>query len=217
MKEEQPTHRPAQNKTAHSLLLDDLYDIVQELLIRNALPDEGDRSFWLVCLSEHQQLLLVERLNSRNLEDVYANEVFQIALHKRAVSVLLCQVNSTPDLEFSSEEYQIVRQLLRIGHLIKLPILDFLVVNSKGYNSLRQAGELDGFAVEKQPPLTIEQAETITREVVEEAQKALESSYYNEREEIALNLYDEGIGLGHIMHVTGLSEVSLMTLIEERQ
>jgi hypothetical protein len=76
---------------------------------------------------------------------------------------------------------------------------------------------LDGFAVEKQPPLTIEQAETITREVVEEAQKALESSYYNEREEIALNLYDEGIGLGHIMHVTGLSEVSLMTLIEERQ
>ncbi len=212
MKENEPTE-----EIDNSLLLSDLYEIVQELLLQGVEPDEDSSCFWIICLSKYHQLLLVEQLPNDNLATIHATEVFQIALQKRATTLLLCQRPSEAAFELAPDDYYFIRQLLKVGYLIRLPILDYLVLKTDGYYSLMQAGklqELRGMAEDEAPPLTIQKAEALAQEAVEEAKQALEASYYKDKEEIALHLYEEGLALTQIISITGLSEEVVVALIE---
>ncbi|MFK7797513.1 MAG: JAB domain-containing protein [Aureispira sp.] len=210
MKSEQP-----KKNQDNSLLLKDLYDIVQEILLKGDIPAEGESYFWAIGLSEHQQLILMEFLNAKHLENLSATEVFQVALQKRASSVLLCQRSYDQNLTFGEQELIYIRQLLQVGYLIQLPLLDHLLLKEEGYYSLMQSGALgEEYSLEDKPTLTIQNAEMLAYQSVKDAQHALEASYHEDREEIALHLYHEGLSLEQIIAITGLSEETLLLLLD---
>ena len=206
--------RPGENQN-NSLLLKDLYNIVQEILLKGDRPAQGESYFWAIGLSEHQQLILMEFLNAKHLENLSATEVFQVALQKRASSVLLCQRAYNHNLKFGEQELIYIRQLMEVGCLIQLPLLDHLLLKDEGYYSLMQSGALgEEYSLEEKPTLTIQEAEMLAYESVKEAQQALEASYYEDREDIALHLYDEGLSIEQIIAITGLSEQTLLVLLD---
>lgn len=199
----------------NSLLLNDLYNIVQEILLKGDIPPKGESYFWAIGLSEHQQLILMEFLNAKHLENLSATEVFQVALQKRASSVLLCQRSYDQNLKFGEQELIYIRQLLQVGCLIQLPLLDHLLLKEEGYYSLMQSGALgEEYSLEDKPTLTIQNAEMLAYQSVKDAQQALEASYHEDREEIALHLYHEGLSLEQIIAITGLSEETLLLLLD---
>ncbi|MGH1338153.1 MAG: JAB domain-containing protein [Aureispira sp.] len=205
---------PIGNKD-NSLLINDLYEIVQELLLQGEAPREGESCLWVIGLSQHHQLLLMELLSATEIAELQTTEVFQAALHKHANFVLICQRAYDKEWLFGEEDLLAIRQLLQVGYLIKLPILDYLLLGDQGYYSLAQSGALEEWqSIENAVPLTIQKAEELAQEAVEQAKHTLESSYYQDKEEIALHLYEEGLDLDQIIAITGLPEAALLILLE---
>jgi hypothetical protein len=195
--------------------LNDLYVIVQEMLLKGDAPSEGESYFWAIGLSEHQQLILMEFLNAKSLENLSATEVFQVALQKRASFVLLCQRAHNQNLKFGEQELIYIRQLLQVGYHIQLPLLDHLLLKEEGYYSLMQSGVLgEELSLNQKPTHTIQDAEILAYQAVKDAQQALEASYYEDKETIALHLYHEGLSLEQIIAITGLSEETLLVLLD---
>lgn len=208
MKRKQPIKR-----ANNSLLLEDLYAIVQELLLKGDAPESNKSCLWVIGLTEHHQLLVMELLNAKSLLELQANEVFQVPLQKHASFVLLCERPQQQDWKLEEHTFIIIRQLQQVGYLIDLPILDFLLIKEQGYLSLLQTGQLEQPPTNK-TPLTVEEAELLAQEAVEQAKHALENSYYQDKEEIALHLYQEGLAIEQIIAITGLSEEALVLLLD---
>lgn len=208
MKRKQPI-----KKHTNSLLLKDLYAIVQELLLKGETPPFNKSCLWVIGLSKHHQLLVIELLNTKSLEELQANEVFQVPLQKHASFILLCERPHQQDWQLGEERLIIIQQLQQVGYLIDLPILDYLLIKEQECISLSQTGQLQHPPTER-TPLTVEEAEILAQEAVEQAQKALEDTYYQDKEEIALHLYQEGLAIAQIVAITGLSEEILVVLLD---
>lgn len=211
MKEERPLE-----ETANKVLLSDLYSIVQELLLRGKMPEVGRSVFWVIGLNDKHQLLLMELLSNHTLENILPPELFQTALEKQASTIILCQCPQDQTWELEEKDYYTLLQLLQVGHLISLPLLDYLLLKKEGYYSLLESGDIEQLKPieEEREELTEEGAEALAQEAVEQANRALEASYHEDKKEIALHLYEEGVTLAQIMELTGLSEESLLGILD---
>lgn len=197
------------------LLLMDLYVIIQKMILKGKLPKVGESCFWVIGLGQQQELLLMEQLSASGLEELQAIDVFQVALQKQVNTVLLCQYCYDRAWMPKEKDYCVIWQLLEVGHLINLPLLDYLILRGEDYYSLVQSGDFKQvWPSKEQLPLSVEEAEFLAQEAVEQAKYTLEAIYYQDKEDIALYLYKDGVALERIMEITGLSEATLLLLLD---
>lgn len=124
---------------------DDLYSIMQKILLRENKIDQNRQHFWVVGLENNQRILFVEliSLGSVNKSLVEPMEVFSLALQKRAVKIILCHNHPTGELKPSEEDKDITDRLIQVGIIVDTPVLDHMIISEKSYLSFEDIGLMD--------------------------------------------------------------------------
>lgn len=179
---------------------DDIYGIMQKVLLREQKIDQNREHFWVIGLENNNRILFIElvSLGTVNQALVKPMEVFSLALQKRAVKIIICHNHPSGELKPSDADKDITDKLIQVGIIVNTPVLDHLIISTKSYLSFADIGlfqELE-LSTKYVPPYKL--AEKIRKEATEIAKR-------QERTEIAKELKRDGLSVEAIARYTGLS------------
>ena len=179
---------------------DDIYGIMQKVLLREQKIDQNREHFWVIGLENNNRILFIElvSLGTVNQALVKPMEVFSLALQKRAVKIILCHNHPSGELKPSDADKDITDKLIQVGIIVNTPVLDHLIISTKSYLSFGDIGlfqELE-LSTKYVPPYKL--AEKIRKE-------ALAIGAKNNSIEIAKALKRSGMDIEAIAKFTKLT------------
>lgn len=188
------------NERIKILNSDDIYGIMQRILLREDKIDQNREHFWVIGLENNNRILFIEliSLGTVNKAIVEPMEVFSFALQKRAVKIMLCHNHPSGELIPSSEDKDITDRLIQVGIIVNCHVIDHLIITPTTYLSFENTGLIVELKLSTKyvPPYVLEQRI---------ADEASEIAKMREKESIAKNMMDKGLGDEVIAEVTGLS------------
>lgn len=97
----------------------------------------------LLLLLDNRQQLIHEEILSRgtvNTSLLSPREVFVAALKYGAVNILLLHNHPSGDATPSRQDIEITKQLVSLGKMLQLPLLDHIVIGDNCFTSFRRSG-----------------------------------------------------------------------------
>lgn len=178
---------------------DDLYKVMQQVLLRENKIDRNKEHFWIVCLATNNQILLIEliSLGTVNQTLVEPMEVFSFALQKRAVKIIMVHNHPSGELSPSQTDIELTDKMLAIGKFINVPVTDHLIITEKSYYSFADSGMLAKIARDTEYDLTFTQIELL--------KKQLDKAELRKAKEMAKKMLDKKYAIEEIAEITGLS------------
>lgn len=124
---------------------DDLFGVMQKILLREEKIDQNREHFWVVGLETNCRILFIELVSLGTVNRTYAEpmEVFSLALQKRAVRIIIVHNHPSGDLKPSEEDIDVTDRLFQVGRIVNTPVEDHLIISLKSYLSFKQIGLLD--------------------------------------------------------------------------
>lgn len=178
---------------------DDLYSVMQQVLLRENKIDRNKEHFWIVCLSTSNQILMIElvSLGSVNATIVDPMEVFSFALQKRAVKLILVHNHPSGELTPSAADKEMTDRMLAIGKFIQVPVIDHLIISEASYYSFVDSGLLDEIERTSTYDLSFSQISSLKEELKTIANKRAE--------ETARRMLEKNYPVEEIAALTGLT------------
>ncbi|WP_445711426.1 JAB domain-containing protein [Flavobacterium sp.] len=179
---------------------DDIYGIMQQILLRENKIDQDKEHFWVVGLANNNRVLFIElvSLGTVNQTLVEPMEVYSLALQKRAVKIILCHNHPSGELKPSEADKDVTDRLIQVGIIVDVLVIDHLIISTKSYLSFKDIGLLD--ELEKS-------TKYVPKYVLEERMKkeAMAIAEQKRTIEIAKQFKRKGIANETIAEATGLS------------
>lgn len=182
---------------------DDLYGIMQRILLREEKIDQDREHFWVVGLATNNRILFIELISLGSVNATMAEpmDVFSFALQKRAVSIILVHNHPSREVQPSEADKDLTDNLIQVGKIVKTEVYDHLIITDKTYYSFRSTGLL---AVLKQslkyaPPAEIENRLKLRADELTQRGAVLAKS------EIVETMLSKGVSIQEISEYTGLS------------
>jgi DNA repair protein RadC len=175
---------------------DDLYGIMQKILLREDKIDQDSEHFWVVGLATNNRILFIELVSKGSINRVTVEpmEVFSLALQKRAVSIILVHNHPSGDLKPSWEDKDITDRLIQVGIIVNTFVTDHLIITTKSFFSFAYSGLLDELAKSTKYVPKYKQIENLQKEAVKK--NAIQ---------IAKNCLKKNMDIELIMQLTGLT------------
>jgi DNA repair protein RadC len=106
--------------------------------------DETKKCVWLCALDSYKGILDIELLYESDKEviDINTKDLSTIPIHVGAEGIIIVVKNLSATTIPSEWDQVFKKILLEASELIGLPLLDHLIINKKGYYSLKAAGLL---------------------------------------------------------------------------
>jgi len=182
---------------------DDLYGIMQRVLLREEKIDRNKEHFWIVGLASNNRILFIELISLGSVNATIAEpmEVFSFALQKQAVQIILIHNHPSGDLSPSEKDKDLTDRLIQVGIIVNVPVADHFIISERSYYSFEVSGLLDKLKLSTKyvPPYILEER------LRKEAQVIAEKSVVLRESEIALGLLAKGVNIQIISETTGLS------------
>lgn len=179
---------------------DDIYGIIQRILLRESKIDQNREHFWVIGLENNNRILFIELISLGSVNKTIAEpmEVFSFALQKRAVKIILCHNHPSGELKPSESDKDISDRLIQVGIIVDTEVIDHLIISTKSYLSFKDIGLLDELkkSTKYVPKYVLEQQ--IKKDAAEIAKR-------KEKIEIAKQLKRNGVDEKTIAESTGLS------------
>ncbi|MEE4000686.1 JAB domain-containing protein [Tenacibaculum sp. FZY0031] len=179
---------------------DDIYGIMQKVLLRESKIDQNREHFWVIGLANNNRILFIEliSLGTVNATLVEPMEVFSFALQKRAVKIILCHNHPSGELKPSEADKDISDRLIQVGIIVDTEVVDHLIISDKSYLSFGDIGLLAELkkSTKYVPKYVLEQR--LKKEATEIAKR-------NEKIEIAKAFKRSGLDNELIAKNTGLT------------
>jgi DNA repair protein RadC len=124
---------------------DDIYEIMQKILLRENKIDQNREHFWVIGLETNNRILFIELISLGSVKKTIAEpmEVFSFALQKRAVKIILCHNHPSGELKPSDADKDISDRLIQVGIIVDTQVLDHIIISAKSYLSFKDTGLLD--------------------------------------------------------------------------
>jgi len=121
---------------------EDVYAIMQKVLLREEIIDQEKEHFWIIGLTTHNKILFVElvSLGSVNATTVEPMNVFRVAILKNAVQVILVHNHPSGDLTPSMADGDVTDRLIQVGRIINVQVIDHLIISPESYISFESIG-----------------------------------------------------------------------------
>ena len=174
---------------------DDIYGIMQRILLRENKIDQNREYFWVIGLENNNRILFIELISLGTVNKTIAEpmEVFSFALQKRAVKIVLCHNHPSGELKPSEADKDTSDKLIQVGIIVDTQVLDHLIISDKSYLSFNDIGLLDELKLSTKyvPKYVLEQR--IKKEATEiaETKKAIEIAKQLKRKGIDENTIAE--------------------------
>ncbi len=124
---------------------DDAFKVMQEILLREEKIDQYKEHFWVMGLAPSTRILYVELVSLGCVANTYAEpiNVFRFALTKGCVSVILIHNHPGESLKPSEKDLDLTDNLIQVGRIIKVEVLDHLIISTKSHMSFADTGLLE--------------------------------------------------------------------------
>ncbi|MGH1335122.1 MAG: JAB domain-containing protein [Aureispira sp.] len=194
------------------LTSDDIYGIMQRILLREQKIDQDREHFWIIGLANNLRLLFVELIGLGTVNQVLVNpmEVFSFALQKRAVKIMLCHNHPSGELKPSEADKDTTDRMIQVGRIVNTPVLDHLIISHQSYMSFQDIGLMEELAESTKYVPAYELVERIRAESLEIGEK-------NGRIEIAKEMKRRGMSAEAIAEITGLTLEEIKALRVRRK
>ncbi len=122
----------------------DLYKVMQDILLRENKIGRSKEHFWVVCLSTSNRILLIELISLGTKKEcvIDPTEIFSFALQKRASQVIMVHNHPGGGLKPSLKDEDITDHMYQVGLFLDVPVIDHLIINEKGFYSFVESGLL---------------------------------------------------------------------------
>ncbi len=100
--------------------------------------------FTVVLLNAKNKVLELEEVSSGSLTSVAVSvsDVFKSAIAANAAAIMVAHNHPSGDPDPSSADDRLTERLYRAGKLLGVPVLDHIIVGSRGYFSYKEAGRI---------------------------------------------------------------------------
>ena len=124
---------------------DDIYGIMQKILLRENKIDQNREHFWVIGLANNNRILFIELISKGTINQTLVKpmEVFSFALQKRAVKIVLSHNHPSGELKPSEDDKDITDRLIQVGIIVDTKVIDHLIISDKSYLSFKDIGLLD--------------------------------------------------------------------------
>jgi DNA repair protein RadC len=188
--------RLKKNEEIKILCSDDIYSIMQQILLRENKIDRGREHLWTISLDTANKVLNIElvSMGSINKTIIEPMEVFSVPMQKRAVSIILIHNHPSGELKPSEGDKDMTDRLIQCGLIMHVPVLDHLIITEKTYFSFADSGLLDELEESKKYVPDYKIKEELKKKVEEKAH------------EMAKAMKAKGYKVEEIAELTGLSK-----------
>lgn len=192
---------------------DDLYGIMQKILLRAERIDRDREHFWIVGLANNNRILFIELIGLGSVNATIAEpmDVFSFALQKRAVKVVLVHNHPSGELTPSEADKDTTDNLIQAGRIVRTEVYDHLIITERSYLSFRESGLLATL----QKSLKYVPAYEVKQRMLEQAKEHAERSVILAKSEMVLTMLSKGMRLEDIEEITGLSVEEIEQLKRE--
>ncbi len=192
---------------------DDVYKIMQQVLLRQNKIRRSQEHFWVVGLNHKNVILYIElvAIGRANRVGVHPPDVFRMAIYKLASRVILVHNHPSGFLDISDSDKNLTDKLLKVGKIIEIDVIDHLIISEHKYASLEEMGVLA--EIKKSGLYEVKEAESeMMRKYKLEKEK--EMAVKDEKKRTALKLHSLGHDIDAIKEITGLTKTELKKILK---
>lgn len=148
---------------------DDVYDIMQRILLRENKIDREKEHFWIIGMNTAGYILYIELVSLGSVRSTVAEpmNVYRIAVMKNATRVIAIHNHPSGNVNPSDDDKEITDRLIQVGRILDIKLEDHLVISTTTYLSFKAIGlmEILGASLKYVPTYQIEER---IRHLVEE-------------------------------------------------
>jgi DNA repair protein RadC len=186
--------------------MNDIFMIMQQVLIREKKIDRNKEHLWIVCLSHGNAILMIELISLGTATSTLASptEVFSFALQKQAAKIVMVHNHPSGELRPSSADNKITEEMMAIGKFLNLPVIDHLIISETGFYSYQDSGLYAKIESESLIDLTFSKINNLRSELeVEKIRREEEGK--RKTKELALKMLEKGQSIEMVAEITGLT------------
>lgn len=197
---------------------DDLYKIMQSILLREQRVDQDREHFWTVCLNTSNIIMNIELVSMGNVfsTGVLPMEVFSIPLQKRTVAVIMVHNHPSGDLKPSKADQDVTDHLYQVGKFLNVPVLDHMIISNRGFYSFADSGLLHKLSLSlKYVPVYMQKEKALNEQRKEFEKATLQIIKVKEKqkaEKMAKAMKEKGLDIDLIAEISGLSKAAVKRL-----
>lgn len=195
---------------------DDVYSVMQGILLREEKIDQEKEHFWMIGLAQNNRLQYIElvSMGSVNATTVEPMNVFRWAVMKGSVRVIMVHNHPSGELKPSDSDKDMTDRLMQVGIILNIKVIDHLVISVKSYLSFADTGllaELEKSTKWVPQYQLVERIRKEEKKMREEAvriaaQKNLAKGFKEGKLDIARGMKTRGYPLVDIIELTGLTK-----------
>ena len=190
---------------------DDVYRIMQQVLLRENKIRRNQEHYWAIGLDNRHKILFIEliSLGAVNRVHVAPPEVFRMAIYKLAVRMILVHNHPSGGLSPSADDKDHTDRMIKSGDMLNIEVLDHLIINEETFFSFQAGGIIDELRKSGRYELVEREKEAIRemKMAVEREKARLDNSM-----EIARKMLKDGIDIDTIKKYTGLNKREIKQL-----
>lgn len=121
---------------------DDIYSIMQQILLRENKIRRGQEHFWIVGLDSKSCILFIELLGlgQQNRVNMNPSDAFRMAIYKLATQVIFVHNHPSGSIMASEADKEVTDYLYKAGKFLKIDVIDHLIIAEKKYYSFEDNG-----------------------------------------------------------------------------
>ena len=193
------------------LCSDDIYGIMQRILLRENKIDRNREHFWTISLDNANKILNIElvSMGSATKTIVEPMEAFSVPLQKRAVRIILVHNHPSGELKPSEGDMDVTDRLIQAGRILRTPVLDHLIITEKTYFSFKDVGLIKELEKSTKYMTAYELKRRYQKEALAKGEATGEKK---KAVEMAKAMKEDGIAIETIVKISGLSPTTIKRL-----
>ncbi|NVO12073.1 MAG: DNA repair protein [Bacteroidales bacterium] len=194
---------------------DDAFKVMKEILMREDKIDRDKEHFWVMGLAPNTRISYVELVSLGCVGATYAEpiNVFRFALMKGCTKVILIHNHPSGNLTPSVKDIDLTDNLIQVGRIIKVEVLDHLIISTKtfeGFGDLGLMKQLEKSTKYVPPFELIERIRAEEKKIREEAvrveREKTDKAVKVAKLEMAKKMKQKGEPIEKIIEYTGLTK-----------
>ena len=119
---------------------DDIYSIMQQILLRESRTGREKEHFWVIGLATSNKISYIELVSLGSISETIINplEVFHLAVRKKSPHIILVHNHPSGNLEPSPTDKNITKNIVAGGDTLAINVLDHLIISEEFYYSFAQ-------------------------------------------------------------------------------
>ncbi|GAA0894808.1 hypothetical protein GCM10009122_44900 [Fulvivirga kasyanovii] len=205
--------RLTQEQKIKVLNSEDVYRVMQQVLLRENKIRRNQEHFWVVGLDNKNKILFIEliSLGAVNRVQVAPPEIFRMAIYKLAVQMILVHNHPSGELTPSEGDKDVTDKMIKAGQMLNIEVIDHLIISEKEYFSMADKDIIEELKNSHNYVLMDREKALLVSMKIDAAR---EKGGKENSLEIARKMLSDGLPIDTIVKYTGLSEKEIAALKE---